>query len=438
MRSDFASAGTLTLNDVALIGNHTAGADARGGAIFADPGNVVLNKSLVSRNNTLGINAQGGGIFALHGTVSLIDSLVSGNSTSQDGAKGGGISAGGEVSLLRSSVAGNSTLGASADGGGIFSAGGVSLDASVVSENTTRGQDADGGGIFANESLTVLRSDVSGNLAEGRFAGGGAIATDLADVLIDGSSVTNNRTTGEFGDGGGVLSARGNVTILQSTVSGNTAAGADADGGGVKVFFSNLSITASTITLNSAAADGGGVAFTDNESKTFVIQNSIVAGNHDSGTATDFQAPPDEQLLAVESSLIGDNTGTTLAEAQEADSNGNFIGDATNEGIIAPVLGPLTRVGTTRVHPLLSASVAVNAGNNSVATDTASDQRGEPFVRIADSTVDMGSFELQTIDSGRTGCYHGNRRVGLFQYGSQPARGDRRGERGRRRRRDQL
>lgn len=208
----------------------------------------------------------------------------------------------------------------------------------MVSENTTKGQDADGGGIFANGSLTVLQSDVSGNLAEGRFAGGGAIATDSADVMIDGSSITNNRTSGEFGYGGGLFAVRGDVTISQSTISGNTAAGADADGGGVNVFFSTLSVTASTITLNSAAADGGGFAFTDNQNKTFIIQNSIVAGNSDSGTAPDFQAPPNEQLLAVESSLIGDNTGTTLEEATEADSNGNFIGDPNSEGIIDPIL----------------------------------------------------------------------------------------------------
>ena len=109
-----------------------------------------------------------------------------------------------------------------------------------MSENTTTGQDADGGGMFANGIVNILRSDVSGNLAEGRFAGGGAIATDMADVMIEGSSITNNRTTGEFGYGGGLFSVRGNVTISQSTISGNTTAGADADGGGVNVFFSSF------------------------------------------------------------------------------------------------------------------------------------------------------------------------------------------------------
>ncbi len=60
----FASAGTLTLNHVTVIGNSTVGSAARGGAIFADPGNVVLNQSLVSRNSTSGIGAEGGAIFA--------------------------------------------------------------------------------------------------------------------------------------------------------------------------------------------------------------------------------------------------------------------------------------------------------------------------------------------------------------------------------------
>ena len=50
----FASAGALTLNHVTVIGNHTFGSDAHGGAIFTDPGNVVLNHSLVSAEQHLG------------------------------------------------------------------------------------------------------------------------------------------------------------------------------------------------------------------------------------------------------------------------------------------------------------------------------------------------------------------------------------------------
>lgn len=395
----FASAGTLTLNDVTLVDNHTTGADARGGAIFADPGNVALNQSVVLRNSTAGLGASGGGIFARSGSVTLVDSIVSGNMTLQDGAQGGGIaSTGGVVSLQRSQIISNRTEGESADGGGVFSLGGISTEASVVSTNVTMGQDADGGGIFASGSVDLVNSDISGNRTEGRFSGGGGIATDSATVSIEESSITHNQTSGEFGYGGGIVTVRGDVTISQTTISGNTASGADSSGGGLHAFFGSLAVVASTITANTSAGEGGGIGFTDNQNRTLVLQNSIVAGNTDSGAAPDFQAPADEQLLAVESSLIGDNTGTTLDEAAEVDFNGNFIGDPGGDGIIDPILGSLTLVGTTRVHPLLSASLAVDSGNNSLAAAVPNDQRGEPFQRVSDGVVDMGSFELQSID----------------------------------------
>ena len=51
-----------------------------------------------------------------------------------------------------------------------------------------------------------------------------------------------------------------------------------------------------------------------------------MARNSDDGTAPDIEAR-NITGLAVRFSLIGDNTGIVLAEAQAPDENGNLIGD---------------------------------------------------------------------------------------------------------------
>ena len=84
----------------------------------------------------------------------------------------------------------------------------------------------------------------------------------------------------------------------------------------------------------------------DNPDTRLEILNSIVAKNIDSGIAPDFLPPPDAASFLVRGSLIGDNTGTTLAESQTVDSFGNLVGaPAPAGGLIDPLLGPLANNG---------------------------------------------------------------------------------------------
>ena len=129
------------------------------------------------------------------------------------------------------------------------------------------------------------------------------------------------------------------------------------------------------------------------------IRNSIVAGNTDSGTAPDFAGQgvlPNS--TAVEFSLIGDNTGSTLAESQTPDpTTGNIVGDPNAGGVINPMLGPLAdNGGFTETHLLLSSSPAIDAGDQSFDAAAFSppairDQRG--FPRISGPQIDIGSVE---------------------------------------------
>ncbi|MEM8494509.1 MAG: choice-of-anchor Q domain-containing protein, partial [Planctomycetota bacterium] len=263
---------------------------------------------------------------------------------------GGGIRFGGSVfsgTLLidQSTVSGNRTTGDGAYGGGIYtSSGAVTLTSSTVSGNRTTGNFSDGGGVFTRTgAVSLTSSSVSGNRTAGDVAYGGGIYTSSGAVTLTGSTVSGNQSSGL---GGGFQTLTGAVTLTSSTVSGNQSGGS---GGGIYTFDSPVLIQSSTITGNQALGVGGGIGlladnFDDDERLT--ILNSIVAGNSDNGTAPDFLAPGDPANdLTVGFSLIGDNTGTTLAEAQTADAAGNLIGSPTGGGLIDPLLGPLADNG---------------------------------------------------------------------------------------------
>ncbi len=338
----------VTLSGLTITGGQTESDQQSGGGIsFDSSGTLTLNSSTVTGNRTTGDAANGGGIYASSGAVILNNSTVSGNSTSGFTATGGGIHANtGAVSLSNSSVVNNSTTGNEANGGGLFAlTGAVTLLGSTVAQNRTTSVDSNAGGIFA---LTGLVS--------------------LVNSTISGNMTANN--------GGGIIAAYGQVSLINSTVTNNSAAGTNAIGGGI-------------------------LAFDFSTNPAIVIRNSIVAGNtvSSSGTGADLRVGS-QRPITLQFSIIGDNTGTTLPPAPTVNANGNLIGTATAK--IDPLLAPLAaNGGTVLTHALLSGSPAINGGLNTLAvngsTALSTDQRGAPFTRIANSTVDIGAFESQTL-----------------------------------------
>lgn len=390
--------GTLRLEQVTFFDNHSDGARAGGGALTAT-GSVELIGSLVTGNSTSGSDSPGGGL-TVGGTLALIDSEVSGNSTTGDRSRGGGIFVSSSFLSSNSDVLDNQTTGFRSDGGGLFSGGSTSINDSRFSGNQTKGEDADGGGLSSTAPVFIGGSGFDLNETFGDFSAGGAIAVSDTTLTLDSSSLTANRTSGSTGHGGAILSVRGDVSIVNSTLDGNETRGASSDGGAVASFFGDVLSIGSTVTSNVASGVGGGISFVDDQDKSLTIRNSILGMNVDSGVAPDFLAPTAFGFLDVASSLIGDNKGTALDESQVPDSMGNLVGDASGGGIIDPLLGPLHFDGVRFLRPLLEASPAIDAGDNSQVANTF-DGRGEPFSRVVGGTVDMGAFERQAADPSR-------------------------------------
>jgi hypothetical protein len=247
--------------------------------------------------------------------------------------------------------------------------------------------------------LSITESRIEANELTGSSSSGGGIQVFNAVFNLTNSSVTDNLISGDESDGAGMRISSTDARIVNSTISGNQATGNDAFGGAISSEDEiALEIVNTTITNNTAALSGGGIAFGGGGTAVLSLQNSIVAGNADSGVGTDLHAPTGNADLMF--SLLGDNTGTDLAEAQAADAMGNLIGSASGSGIIDPMLSSLAiNGGTTLTRAPLVGSPVIDAGNDALAVDAnsnalTSDQRGAPFSRFS-GTVDIGSFEVQ-------------------------------------------
>jgi len=376
------SAFDMTITSSAVSGNS---AGLNGGGISAN--DVTVASSTISGNSA---GTRGGGISAEYMTVT--SSTISGNSA---GTRGGGISAY-YMTVTSSTVSGNSAR----EGGGI-SAGDVTVTTSTISRNSAGTR---GGGIWAGD-MTITSSTISGNSA-GTYGGGiSAYAVKVTSSTISGNSaregggiyarvnaaITSSTISGNSAREGGGIYARGNATITSSTISGNSVR---RNGGGIWAG-GNLTVTSSTISANEAHHNSGGI-HADNDG-IVTIENSIVAGNSDEGTAPDVRF--DTGVLRVSYSLIGDNTGSGLIEAPVGmpDANGNLIGDPTGNGVIDPLLAPLANNGgPTETHALLFGSPALDAGDL-MGLPSPFDQRGTPYVRFFGGRSDMGAYERQLV-----------------------------------------
>ncbi len=330
------------------------------------------------------------------GNVTFDGLTLTGGKTTADGQGGGAIRSvsTSQLTIQNSTVSGNSTTGPNSRGGGIFSAGSVVVANSTISGNSTMDGVSGGGGMAVNGSATIANSTISGNSTRGSFSSGGGVFA-AGSLTVANSTISGNSTFNTFADGGGIYAAAA-VTVANSTISGN--------------FTGSLAI----------AADGGGVYAATGP---VTIRNSIVAGNLDpqGGSHPDLRPAG---MLSVEFSLIGDNTGTGLAEVPVGTpdpSNGNLIGGGTDATRINPRLGPLANNGgPTQTHALCAGaaaphasctvvSPALNAGRNDlIPVDTFDldsdgitaeavpfDQRGSVFNRVSATTVDMGALESQ-------------------------------------------
>jgi hypothetical protein len=272
------------------------------------------------------------------------------------------------------------------DGGGIFNAENLTVQSCTLSNNFA----TNGGGIFNSGTLTVQKSTLNGNLA----TNGGGIFNDVdGAVTVQNSTLSGNEA--RFGEAGGILN-HGTLTVQNSTLSGNSAS---LDGGAI-LNFSTLTVRNSTLTKNRIGfADltvrGAGIFSSPGSTSsptTVTLHNTIVAENVRFTFTQDdvhgsVHSTSTNNLIGVDTGLSGISDGT----------NGNQIGTASTR--IDPRLESLAdNGGPGQTHALSRFSTAIDGGNNAeVPAGMNSDQRGSPFVRIANTTVDIGAYEVQPL-----------------------------------------
>lgn len=229
-----------------------------------------------------------------------------------------------------------------------------------------------GGGIFNAGTLTLYRATISGNVAgdptNGGGTGGGIWNYVNATLILNSCTVSGNSALGNSfynpSRGGGIANY-GTLTLNSSTVSGNAAN--YGFGGGINNS-GTLTLNNSTVSHNAAAGGGGGVS----NSGTFTPRNTIVARNQN----TD---------------LVGNLTSRGYNLFGTTRSRGFAPTDVRN---VNPLLGRLqNNGGPTLTHALRPGSPAIDAGNNTNAPRW--DQRAAGFPRVANGTIDIGSFEVQ-------------------------------------------
>jgi hypothetical protein len=247
----------------------------------------------------------------------------------------------------------------------------------------TGGQADCGGGIFNNYgTLKVQSSTISGNTAS--VYGGGVCSfigfasgtTTLTDSTLAGNTATY---------GGGLFSwvYGGAAKLSNCTLAYNTA----AVGGGVysdvrntpsypntPSYIGTMAITNSTLAYNTASIlnFGGGVFSGISSGGSATINNTIVAGNSDPGTASD--------ILNSSGAMTGDYNMTGDANAPGSHSLRNA----------KPLLAKLANYGgPTDTMPLLPGSAGMGAGDPSGNYNT--DQRG----MSRSGAVDIGACQSQ-------------------------------------------
>ena len=263
------------------------------------------------------------------------------------------------------------------------------LNHTNITNNSTLGDFVRGGGIFIRDGdVTLTQSTISGNTTNGTNGTGGGLIVLSGDVIISQSTISDNSTTGINAKGGGIFVNGGDTTLIQSTVSNNSTLGDFARGGGISVFGGDTTLTQSTIFDNHSYFGAAGLSVYLLGNKTVSLTNSILSGNTNTGTGTDGNFNETTSLgtrVTANNSLFGDDAAEIT----------NTAYSANNQHTNNPDLGPLVdNGGPTFTHLPNLNSPALDMGNNTGASAT--DQRGTGFNRIINTTVDIGSVELQT------------------------------------------
>jgi hypothetical protein len=368
--------------DVTISGpgaNHLAvDGNGQNRVFYVSLGKTVTIDGLTVEN---GYSDYGAGIYSLRAVLTVSNCIISGNS-------GGGISNDeGTLTVSNCTISGNS-------GGGISSGAGPSGVATLtITDSTISGNSASYGGGILNAgsgyaALTVTNSTISGNSAN---YGGGILNTAAgsqggsATVTLSNSTLSDNMAVG---DGGGICNRSGHgasvsLSVENSTISNNLASG---NGGGIynaalqTIAGARLVVTNTTISGNSANGNGGGIYNSNNGGAAALVLGSAIlkAGN------------------------LGENIfnagGTVSSHGYNVSSydGGGYLTGAGDQINTDPLIDALQdNGGPTFTHAVFPGSPAIDAGDPNFTPPPLYDQRGPGFARVANSRIDIGSFEVQ-------------------------------------------
>ena len=400
-------------NDVQVATNSAGGS---GGGYYLQEGRLTVNGGEISGNEAH--NGSGGGAYAVSGlSVTLNDVQARDNRASVDG---GGLFANAmtTVSLQDTTLNDNRAV---SRGGGLYL---INTFSAVLNHTDVLGNMAGsaGGGLMIDResAIAVTSSTISGNTS----SIGGGIHIDDATASLNNNTISSNLAT--TGGGLAVRNTTQQINIRHSTLSGNQAAG---DGGAIWTSGVDIGLFHATVTRNHADAEGdasgaGGGVFAEDGART-TLRHAIVADNQDNGEGPDVRLHPtfNRPTLLALNSLLGTNVGNDRAETDPGtiDTLGNYIGGPAN-GPIDPGLAPLANNGgPTPTHALLPGSSALDAGDPAIAFDASEfDQRGAPFVRVADGgggpRIDIGAYEAQGPVTAAPGDYNRDGTVNAADY----------------------
>jgi hypothetical protein len=242
----------------------------------------------------------------------------------------------------------------------------------------------------------VLNSRISGNLAFGGYGGG--IYNESGTTIISNSTIDNNMSPHlPILDGGGIWNG-GMAEITNSMITGNFAGGL---GGGIRNA-GKLSLTNSTVNGNHAGTNlqgsgyGGGIY----NSGTLDITNSSISENNASGKSSGWGGGISNQgSVEIRNTTFSGNGagvhGGTIYGGAFGIAN-SILNAGTPENIFG---GNVTSHGYNISSD--NAGGFLTGPGDQINTDPKFtpppfyDQRGLPFVRVFNSRIDIGSFEVQ-------------------------------------------
>lgn len=250
----------------------------------------------------------------------------------------------------------------------------VSSSPAIVNCKFSANNSLDNGGALHNRSSSPAINNClfSGNTTN---ADGGGMYNELSSPAISGCIFSGNSA----GIGAGMYNdLSSSPPIVNCIFSGNSSSG--AGGGIINLSSCSPAITNCTIVYNKAVSSGGGMY--NSPSASPVVTNGIIYGN----TAAAGNSISGSTAIVSYSLVEGGYAGT-----------GNYNEDplfvSPQTASAAPTTG-----GNYRLQ---ACSPAINTGNNSAVPVTVTADIDKSY-RIAYTDVDMGAYEVQSVDLANT------------------------------------